>query len=195
MDLFAFYFIFFPYLFPLFLFLLSNIYLLIHRFHSIPSKLEYFLFLSCFVEDYTFFTMGLYPMETRVLVQTLETQTEATESTSEGTDPICGTFASRRPPEPPPDLRFFHTPPPPDWCRAVRRPPSPSVWYQSKTIEARFLGTYVCASPRYARVAEGHRNGSPPPSAAGPPRPRPFLHGPWSCRRPWNRRPPEFLMP
>ena len=99
------------------------------------------------------FANGPYPMETRVLVQTLETPTEATGSTSEGTNPICSTFASRRPPEPPPDLRFFHTPPPSVWCRAICRPPSPSVWSRSKSIEAWFLGTYVRTSPRYARVA------------------------------------------
>ena len=39
-------------------------------------------------------------METRILVQTLETPTETTGSPSEGTGQICGTFSLRRPPSP-----------------------------------------------------------------------------------------------
>ena len=94
--------------------------------------------------------------------------------------------------EPPPPASGRRLRPSPSvWCRAVRRPPFGTDRKRSKLgswarTSARALGTHGSPLP----VAEGHRNGSPPPSAAGPPRPRPFLHGPWSCRRPWNRRPP-----
>ena len=165
-------------------------------------------------------------METKDLVQTLKTPTEAIGSPSEGSGQSCGLFSSRRPHLPPASVthapsrafrllpfrhRFVHAtgrshlpgvfrrrtrqhlrpptppsarrlprvpaslsppppasghrrrrraaasslePPPPSVAlRLVPCRPSPSVWYRSKTIKARFLGTYVRASPRYARVA------------------------------------------
>ena len=49
-------------------------------------------------------------METKGLVQTLETPTEATGSPSEGTGQICGTFSLRRPPSPHRCLVFFASP-------------------------------------------------------------------------------------
>jgi len=49
-------------------------------------------------------------METRILVQTLETPTKTTGSPSEGTGQICGTFSLRRPPSPHRCLFFFASP-------------------------------------------------------------------------------------
>ena len=59
---------------------------------------------------------------------------------------------------------------------------------RSKSIEARFLGLFVRA---LGEIRTGHRrpwlNGTRTdrrrPLAAGPRRPCPFSHGPWSCRR------------
>ena len=60
-----------------------------------------------------------YSMETRVLVQTLETPTEATGSSSEGTRQIWQIFQLGARPSIPPGLRFSQNPPPFVTPRAV----------------------------------------------------------------------------
>ena len=101
-------------------------------------------------------------METRILVQTLETPTETTGSPSEGTGQICGTFSLRRPPSPHRCLVFFSHPPP---FRSVTRwwslrfvsprSETPAAWRQGE--RALIRPTALRRPPR-----------APPPSTASP---------------------------
>ena len=76
-------------------------------------------------------------METRVLVQTLETPTQSTGSPSEGTDQIWGLFSFRRPPLTPPGLRF---------CQK-----KPSV----RSVPSRFLPSVSLRPDRIALIDHG----------------------------------------
>jgi len=88
-------------------------------------------------------------METRVLMQTLETTTQATGSPSEGTDQIWGLFSFGRPPLTPPGLRF---------CQK-----NPSV----RSVPSRLLPSVSLRPDRIAPIPPASSRSSPALVAAG----------------------------
>ena len=128
-------------------------------------------------------------MKTRVLVQILETPTEATGSPSEGTDQMWGLFSFRRPPLTPPGLRFCQKNPLRPFrsipFAAIRLPPSRSNRPDRSWSSFVFLHPPVSSRSSPALVAAGvvaclpERTGGLDPCS-----------GSWCCPPPWSQRPP-----